>query len=167
AAVPRPRNAEVRRAAASPPARGVRGARPVCRRRRRDGRAGLGQHQAQDAFSVRQSLRVAMLTPAFWPEIRRGTERAVHEISTGLIARGHRPQVITSHPGRPARGTEEGVPVLRVPRPPDGRLLHRGFEYHVTHVPFAYAALRAGGYDVAHAWFTTDALAAARWRRVT
>lgn len=108
-----------------------------------------------------------MLTPAFWPEIRRGTERMVHELSTGLLARGHRPLVITSHAGAPGRGAEEGVAVLRVPRPPDGRLRRRLLEDHLTHVPLSYAALRAGRHDVAHAWFSTDALAAGRWRRLT
>lgn len=112
-------------------------------------------------------LGVAMLTPAFWPEVRRGTERMVHELSRGLIDRGHRPRVITSHPGRPGAGAEEGVPVLRVPRPPQGRLQRRGFEDYLTHVPFSYAALRATGPDLAHAWFPTDALAALRWGRAT
>jgi glycosyltransferase involved in cell wall biosynthesis len=114
-----------------------------------------------------RALSVAMLTPAFWPEVRRGTERTVHEVSSGLIARGHHPRVITSHGGLPETGEEEGIPVLRVPRPPDGRFERRGFEHYLTHVPFSYAALRAGDYDVAHAWFTTDALAAGRWRRRT
>ena len=112
-------------------------------------------------------LSVAMLTPAFWPEVRRGTERMVHEVSRGLIALGHSPRVVTSHRGLPGTGEEEGVPVLRVPRPPDGQLRRRFMEDHTTHVPFSYLALRAGGYDVAHAWFTTDGAAAARWRRET
>jgi glycosyltransferase involved in cell wall biosynthesis len=116
---------------------------------------------------VSDGLGVAMLTPAFWPEVRRGTERMVHELSRGLIDRGHRPRVITSHPGPPQRGVEEGVPVLRVPRPPQGRLQRRGFEDYLTHVPLSYAALRATGPDVAHAWFPTDALAALRYKRAT
>lgn len=113
------------------------------------------------------SLKVAMLTPAFWPEVRRGTERMVHELSSGLIAAGHRPTVITSHPGAPGRGVEEGVPVVRVPRPPEGRLRRREFEDFMTHVPLSYAALRALRPDVAHAWFTTDGLAAARYKKAT
>jgi glycosyltransferase involved in cell wall biosynthesis len=112
-------------------------------------------------------LRVAMLTPCFWPEVRRGTERTVHELSRELIGRGQQPLVVTSHPGLPARRVEEGVPVLALPRPPERRLHNRRFEEYITHVPLTYAALRAGTFDVAHAWFTTDALAAARWRRVT
>jgi glycosyltransferase involved in cell wall biosynthesis len=112
-------------------------------------------------------LRVAMLTPCFWPEVRRGTERMVHELSCGLIARAHDPTVITSHRGLPSRGVEEGVPVVRVPRLPDGRLRRRWYEDHLVHVPFSYAALRVERPDVAHAWFTTDALAAARYRRLS
>ena len=108
-----------------------------------------------------------MLTPAFWPEVRRGTERMVHELSTGLIARGHRPVVVTSHAGGPGRGVEAGVSVIRMPRPPSGRLRRRRIEDHIPHVPLSYAALRAGRYDVAHAWYSTDSLAAGRWGRAT
>lgn len=110
-----------------------------------------------------------MLTPCFWPEVRRGTERMVHELSTQLLARGERPTVITSHPGRRVGPiTVEGVPVVRVPRPPGGgRLDRRWLEEHLTHVPLSYGVLRGGRFDVAHAWFTTDALAAARWRART
>jgi glycosyltransferase involved in cell wall biosynthesis len=56
------------------------------------------------------------------------------------------------------------VRVLRVPRGPEGRLRRRGLEDHLTHLPGSYAALRAGRFDIAHAWYPTDALAAARWR---
>ena len=113
------------------------------------------------------AVRVAMLTPTYWPEVRRGTERMVHELSAGLARAGHSPRIITSRPGGFTRGTDDGLPVVRVPRLPDRRLRQRFLEDHLTHVPFAYAALRAEPTDVAHAWFTTDALAAARWSRRT
>lgn len=115
----------------------------------------------------RRRLRVALLTPCFWPEVRRGSERVVHELATGLIARGHRPTLISSHPGRPSRGVEAGVPIVRNWRPPDGRLRRRLYEDHLTHVPFSYMTLRLGRYDVAQAVFVTDALAALRWRSRT
>lgn len=111
--------------------------------------------------------RVAMLTPAYWPEVRRGTERMVDELSRALLARGHEPVVLTSHRGRPSRTVEGGLTIVRVPRPPDGRMRRRANEDHLTHVPLSYAALRTGRFDVAHAWFVSDAVAAARWRRVT
>ena len=113
------------------------------------------------------ALRVALLSPCFWPEVRRGSERFVRELSDGLIARGHRPRLITSHPGRPSRSVEDGLAILRLPRPPDGRLRRRFYEEHMTHVPLSYAALRGGRDHVAHAVFPTDALAAARWTKQT
>jgi glycosyltransferase involved in cell wall biosynthesis len=41
------------------------------------------------------------------------------------------------------------------------------FEPYMTHVPLTYAALRWGDYDLAHAVYPNDALAAAWWRKRT
>jgi glycosyltransferase involved in cell wall biosynthesis len=112
-------------------------------------------------------LRVALLTPCYWPEVRRGSERFARELADGLIARGHRPRLITSHPGPPSRRVEDGLPVRRHWRPPDGWLQRRMFERYLTHVPFSYLSLRLGSDDVAHAVFVTDAQAAARWSERT
>lgn len=57
------------------------------------------------------------------------------------------------------------MPILRLPRPPQGRLLRRRYEPYLTDVPLTYAALRLGRYDVAHALHTTDTLAALGWKR--
>lgn len=113
------------------------------------------------------SVRVALLSPCFWPEVRRGTERFVRELADGLIARGHRPRLVTSHRGLPRRSVEAGLPIVRHWRPPDGRLARRRLEDHLTHVPFSYLSLRLGDDDVAHSVFPTDALAAVRWSRRT
>jgi len=112
-------------------------------------------------------VRVALLSPCFWPEVRRGGERFTRELADGLIGRGHSPRLITSHPGRLSIATEDGLPIVRLPRPPQGRLLRRGYEPYLTHVPLSYAALRAARYDVAHAVHPPDAVAAARWSRRT
>jgi phosphatidylinositol alpha-mannosyltransferase len=106
---------------------------------------------------------VGYLTPCFWPEVRRGGERLVHELATGMARRGHVARVITAHPGRGTRTVEEGVEVVRRRRPPDGRLRRRGYEDHLAHVPLAYRTLIEGADDVAHAVHVTDAVAAARW----
>ena len=108
-------------------------------------------------------LRVALLTPCFWPEVRRGTERLARELADGLLARGHQPELITSHPGRPGRTVEDGLPVIRHWRPPHRFLERRGFELYLSHPPFSYLSLRRGDYDVAQAFYVTDAQAAARW----
>jgi phosphatidyl-myo-inositol alpha-mannosyltransferase len=110
---------------------------------------------------------VALLTPRYFPEVRRGAERITHELAHGLRARGHAPRVLTSHPGPPTTGVEDGVEVVRSWRPPDGRLVRRELEDHLTHVPFSWLALRAGDDHVAQALYPTDALAAARWSRET
>ena len=108
-----------------------------------------------------------MVTPCFWPEVKRGAERILGELAHGLIERGHSPRVITSHPGRWTASVEDGLPIVRVPRPPQGRLVRRNHEYYSTHAPLSYLALRRGDDQIAHSVFVTDAHAAARWSRRT
>jgi rhamnosyl/mannosyltransferase len=112
-------------------------------------------------------MRVALLNPCFWPEVRRGSERFLRELADGLLERGHRPRLITSHPGRGTTAVEDGLPIVRVRRPPQGRLQLWGYEDYLTHVPLSYLALARGDDDVAHALYPTDALAGARWSRRT
>jgi glycosyltransferase involved in cell wall biosynthesis len=45
--------------------------------------------------------------------------------------------------------------------------LRRRYPPYLTHVPLSYAALRAGSYELAHAVYPADALAAVRWSRKT
>lgn len=101
-------------------------------------------------------MKVALLSPVFWPEVRRGSERFARDLADGLRARGHEPRIVTGHRGRPRRTGD----VLRIPRLPDERLVRRGWEEHLTHVPFTAVALRLGHDDVVHALYPTDALAA-------
>ena len=127
----------------------------------------MGRAPVSERDDAVRSLRVALLSPAFWPEVRRGGERVVAELAEGLLLSGHSVRVLTSHPGRPLTRTERGVPVVRNWRPPDRWLRARQLEDYLTHVPFTYWSLRAGDDDLAHAVFATDALAAARWSRRT
>jgi phosphatidylinositol alpha-mannosyltransferase len=108
-------------------------------------------------------VKVALLNPTFWPEVERGSERIMAQLARDLAARGHEPRVVTSHRGRPGTSTEYGYPVTRVARPPERLLGMRGFQPHLTHVPFSYAALSQGRYDLAHAFYPTDAAATTRW----
>ena len=108
-------------------------------------------------------LAVAMLSPCFWPEVRRGGERLVRDLADGLISRGHRPRLITSHPGLPSRSVEDGLPITRHWRPPEGRLRRRQYVEYLSHAPWSYLSLRFGRDDLAHAVYPTDAVAAARW----
>jgi glycosyltransferase involved in cell wall biosynthesis len=111
-------------------------------------------------------MDVALLHGSYWPEVRRGTERVMHELATGLVRRGHRARVITSHPGRSVTAEEDGVTVVRNRRPPD-LLPLRGIQAHLTHLPLSYRSLRRGADDLAYALHPTDALAALHWRERT
>jgi glycosyltransferase involved in cell wall biosynthesis len=108
-------------------------------------------------------LRIALLNPCFWPEVQRGAERILRELATDLIAAGHRPRLITSHPGRPSRSVEDGLPIVRHWRPPEAPLLHRGAQEYMTHLPFTRLSLDRGDDDLAHAFYPTDAVVARRW----
>ncbi|MFL5843971.1 MAG: glycosyltransferase family 4 protein [Solirubrobacteraceae bacterium] len=107
-------------------------------------------------------MNVALLSPRFWPEVRRGTERFAHELARGLQVAGHAPTIVTASPGD---AVQDGVTVRRVRRLPEDRLERRGFERHLTHVPFAVRATRALAPDVVHALYPADAAGAARLGR--
>jgi glycosyltransferase involved in cell wall biosynthesis len=114
------------------------------------------------------SLRVAILNPTYWPEVRRGSERFARDLADGLLALGHRPTLITSHRGRRSQVVEDGLEVIRVWRAPgEGRLRRRMWEEHLLHMPQSRAALTELDPDVAHALYPTDGRTAGRWSRAT
>jgi glycosyltransferase involved in cell wall biosynthesis len=112
-------------------------------------------------------MRPALLNPVFWPEVRRGSERVVRDLADGLLDRGHEPRLITSHRGLRSSTVEDGLRIVRTPRLPEGRLRRRGYEDHLTHIPFTARELRGGDDDLAHGFHPTDAAVAARWSRRT
>ncbi|MEA2347952.1 MAG: phosphatidyl-myo-inositol alpha-mannosyltransferase [Thermoleophilaceae bacterium] len=113
-------------------------------------------------------LKVALLAPCFWPEVRRGGERLIRDLADGLLADGHQPRLITSHAGIPRTSVEDGLPITRSWRPPGaGLLARRGFEDHLTHLPASRRILGRGSDDLAHAFYPTDAVVAARWAAST
>jgi glycosyltransferase involved in cell wall biosynthesis len=114
-------------------------------------------------MSSAEGVRIAMLAPCFWPEVRRGGERFVRDLASGLIARGHQPRLITAHRGRPTRSVDEGLPIARHWRPADSTLVRLGVQRYMTHLPFSYLSLVCGDDQIAHAMYGTDALVAARW----
>ena len=109
-------------------------------------------------------MNVALLHPCFWPEVRRGAERFVHDLGTGLVERGHDVTLLTSHRARRTSSVEDGVRVVRTWRPPDGRLRVRKYDDHLTHLPLAALELRRACPDVAVACHHADGVVAARWR---
>lgn len=111
-------------------------------------------------------MRVTLLNPVFWPEVRRGSERFARELADGLLARGDDVTLLTSHAGARTDTVEDGLRIVRVRRPPgiEARLRRRLFEEHLAHLPATYRELRREPPDIAHALYPTDALAALRAR---
>jgi phosphatidylinositol alpha-mannosyltransferase len=110
-----------------------------------------------------RQLDVAVLSFGYWPEIQRGNERSVHDLAVELVDHGHAATILTSHPQRSSRSVEEGVSVIRSWRPPERLLALRKLHPHLSHLPFSYRELCRRPYDLAHAFFITDALASTRW----
>lgn len=112
-------------------------------------------------------MQIAILNPCYWPEVRRGSERFAHDLAGGLYQEGHRPRLLTSHPGPRTVTVEEQIEIVRVARPPERPLRWLGFPGYTSHVPLLYRELCRGDDDIAHALFPTTALAANRWSRRT
>jgi glycosyltransferase involved in cell wall biosynthesis len=108
-------------------------------------------------------VRIALLNPCFWPEVQRGAERVLRELATDLIAAGHEPRLITSHPGLPRFSVDDGLPTIRHWRPPERLVRKRGVQEYMTHLPFSALSLERGTQDIAHAFYPTDAVVARRW----
>lgn len=60
-------------------------------------------------------MRIVLSHVYAWPEVRRGTERYVHELGAALTSLGHEVVVVTSS-NRPGRSLALGVPVHAVKR---------------------------------------------------
>lgn len=96
-------------------------------------------------MNMARQLRVALVG---------GDREAQRELAAGLGALGHEVVALGGAPIGPLAALETG-------------LRWRGFTDSLTELPFALRALRAGGYDLAHAFSPAAAQAALLWRRRT
>jgi glycosyltransferase involved in cell wall biosynthesis len=110
-------------------------------------------------------LRIALLHPTYWPEVRRGAERLVHDVAAGMNAAGHRATVLTSSPGASARAVEDGIEVVRNRRLPEGLARAAGYDDRLGHLPATWRSLTAGDFDIAHSMYPMDAALAVRWSK--
>ncbi len=115
-------------------------------------------------------MRIVYPYPAYWPYIRRGVERCIHDMSNYLARRGHQVDIITSTPG-PSRMAYDGlVRVIYI-----GQLSHPVANWYFPliglytfGIPATLALLR-GKYDVAHLWSYSAITAAPllkRWKNL-
>jgi phosphatidylinositol alpha-mannosyltransferase len=105
-------------------------------------------------------MRIAFMNPTYWPEVRRGSERIVHDLGVALVERGHEVTLLTTHRGPREITVEDGIRVDRIRRPEQPAPL-RWYEQYLTTVPAAWWRLLSGDYEIAHAFYPSDAYAAA------
>lgn len=107
-------------------------------------------------------MKIVYPYPAYWPYMRRGVERCIHDLSNYLANRGHDVTIITSKPGRERVAHDGPVRVVYLKQQahplvmkyyPLSRLYAFGIE--------ATMAVHRGKYDVAHLWSFSAVLGAA------
>ena len=110
-------------------------------------------------------MRIALVHSTYWPEVRRGSERLIHDLAAELGGRGNEVTILTTHEGPKSTTVESGVTVVRSRRPP--QLPERlRLEHFVANAPLTIARLRRGGFDVAQAFSLADGWAALGARRI-
>ncbi len=105
-------------------------------------------------------LRIALVHPHSWPEVRRGGERYLDDLAWYLARAGHRVDVITGTDEQASTTVDRGV-VLRKPRHlVSAGLERRGIGRDETFGIVALPRMLRRRYDVVHAMTPTAALAA-------
>lgn len=100
---------------------------------------------------------VTFLNPAFWPEVRRGSERVIADLGAGLVDRGWRPTLIASRPGAQATRLEGGMRVELGRRLPERPLRRLGYYEMHGHAPSTWRALRRLRPQLMHAFYPVEA----------
>lgn len=109
-------------------------------------------------------MRIALLHPHTWPEVRRGGERYAHDLAWWLSSHGHDVDLIA---GAPAASIEaiDGARVVRVRHHHHRRLGSRGYTPLDTFGLAVLPWLARHRYDVVHAFVPAAAIAAATTRQ--
>jgi glycosyltransferase involved in cell wall biosynthesis len=107
------------------------------------------------------AIHVLLTHPYFWPHVRRGAEREVHDVGARLAERGHRVDLVTGQPsGLTSRAQVDGVGVRYVRTPLPGGLARRGVTRETAFGAVAGVAAAASRADVVVSYLYADALGA-------
>jgi glycosyltransferase involved in cell wall biosynthesis len=111
-------------------------------------------------------MKIIYPYPTYWPYIRRGAERCIHDLTNYLARRGHDVTIVTSKPGRPRVEYDDLVKVIYQ------RQLSHPLTYQYAPLLRLYAfgmgalsVLLRGNYDVAHLWSYSSVIAAPLLKR--
>lgn len=96
--------------------------------------------------------RVALLSTHYWPEVRRGTERLVHDLAAELATGAYSPRVIAGCRASSSRRLSDGFEVQLVRAFPRGPLPHFGYTEPLGHLLPMGRALRGADAQVVHSF---------------
>jgi glycosyltransferase involved in cell wall biosynthesis len=112
-------------------------------------------------------MKIALVYPNYWPYVRRGVERMIHDLAFYMGGRGHTVNIITSKPGRGRVVYEGNVTTIY-----QGQITHPVatayrplFRYYTFNLTCLRELLR-GNYDIAHIWAYPYGLALRLARRL-
>jgi glycosyltransferase involved in cell wall biosynthesis len=105
-------------------------------------------------------VRLALVHPFHWDDVRRGGERYFGDLARWMAARGHEVEVITGTHGPEQVDVEGSLTVRRVPHRLPRRLRDRGVSLVDAFGPTAFRHLRGRRFDLVHALTPMAALAA-------
>jgi glycosyltransferase involved in cell wall biosynthesis len=112
-------------------------------------------------------MDVLLTHPHFWPHVRRGAEREVHDLGQHLRERGHRVRLLTSQPrGLTSRSTCDGIDVRYVRLPHGTVAARRGVSDIAAFAAVALPGIASMRGDVVAAFHYGDGWAAVQARRV-
>jgi glycosyltransferase involved in cell wall biosynthesis len=104
-------------------------------------------------------VRIALVHPFCWPEVRRGAERYLADLAWYLAGAGHAVTVLTGTAGPSSTETVEGIRYVRRRHLTHPRLEARRVEAVETFGAKAFGPLLRERHDVVHAMTPTAALA--------
>jgi len=106
-------------------------------------------------------MKIVYPYPTYWPYIRRGAERCIHDMTNYLASRGHEVDIITSKPGN-ARVSYDGLARVVYLKQFSHPLTYR-YGPLIRLYAFGLEATKhviQGKYDVAHLWSYSSLVAA-------
>jgi glycosyltransferase involved in cell wall biosynthesis len=105
-------------------------------------------------------LRIALVHPHCWPEVRRGGERYLVDLAWYLKGAGHEVHVLTGTDGPSRDSVEDGIVYRRCHHPRPAAFERRGLSRDDTFGATVLPRLLRRRYDVVHALTPTAAIAA-------
>lgn len=111
-------------------------------------------------------MRIAIVHPFTWLDVRRGGERYAHDLASWLAAQGHEVDYVTGGPAHSIT-TEEGARLVRLHHKHGDRLTDLGVSKLETFGTTAFPWLVRHRYDVVHAFVPSAAIASRLARQRT